>query len=174
MSPAVLDRITVVTENIAKLEVDAIVNAANNTLLGGGGVDGAIHAAAGEELTEACAALGGCESGRAKMTRGYELPARYVIHTVGPVYAEGIHGEPILLKSCYTESLKLAAEARLDSIAFPCISTGAFNYPPREACAVAVEAVAEWLATNDFPRKVTFCCYTSAEARRYRTRLERA
>jgi O-acetyl-ADP-ribose deacetylase (regulator of RNase III) len=173
MRPDVRARMSVVEGNITKLHVDAIVNAANSTLMGGGGVDGAIHAAAGPALTRECATLGGCETGRAKMTAGYYLPARHVIHTVGPVYDDGRHGEPILLASCYTESLRLAADAGLEVVAFPCISTGAFGYPHRAACEIAVSAVAEWLENNEFPREVVFCCYETTDARRYRSRLEK-
>lgn len=166
-------RMSVIEGDITELQVDAIVNAANSTLMGGGGVDGAIHAAAGPALTRECAGLGGCETGRAKMTAGYRLPARHVIHTVGPVYDDGRKGEPILLASCYRESLRLAAEAELEVIAFPCISTGAFNYPHRAACEIAVTAVAQWLENNEFPREVVFCCFETTDARRYRSRLER-
>ena len=173
MSPDVLARMVVVKADITKLKVDAIVNAANNTLLGGGGVDGAIHDAAGEELYDECRTLGGCETGRAKMTRGYALPARHVIHTVGPVYYQGTAGEPELLRSCYLESLRLAAEAKLETVAFPCISTGVFGYPVAAACAIAVETVAEWLAAHELPRVVSFCCFTAKDAALYRERLGR-
>jgi O-acetyl-ADP-ribose deacetylase len=172
MSPNVLARMVVVKGDITKLKVDAIVNAANNTLLGGGGVDGAIHDAAGEELYDECLALGGCETGKAKMTRGYALPAKHVIHTVGPIYHAGTNGEPELLRSCYRESLRLATEARLQTIAFPCISTGVFGYPVGSACLIAVETVAEWLAANELPRVVTFCCFTTKDAVLYRERLK--
>ena len=174
MSPDVLARMVVVKGDITKLKVDAIVNAANNTLLGGGGVDGAIHDAAGEELYDECLTLGGCETGKAKMTRGYALPARHVIHTVGPIYHKGTDGEPELLRSCYRESLGLAADAKLDTVAFPCISTGVFGYPVAAACAIAVETVAEWLAANELPRVVTFCCFTTKDAALYRERLGRS
>lgn len=173
MSPDVLGRMVVVTDNIVRLKVDAVVNAANGTLLGGGGVDGAIHSAAGDELLAECRALGGCETGQAKMTRGFRLPAKYVIHTVGPVYRDGARGEPDLLRSCYRESLRLAADAGLDTVAFPCISTGVFGYPAAGACAVAVAAVAEWLAENERPRVVTFCCFSATDAALYRAELGR-
>lgn len=173
MSPDVLGRMVVVTDNIVRLKVDAIVNAANGTLLGGGGVDGAIHSAAGDELLAECHTLGGCETGHAKMTRGYRLPARHVIHTVGPIYRDGTRGEPDLLRSCYRESLKLAADAKLETVAFPCISTGVFGYPASNACAVAVAAVAEWLAENEWPRVVTFCCFSGKDAALYRSELGR-
>jgi O-acetyl-ADP-ribose deacetylase (regulator of RNase III) len=174
MSPDVLARMVVVTGDITKLKADAIVNAANGSLLGGGGVDGAIHSAAGEQLYAECLTLGGCETGRAKMTGGYRLPARHVIHTVGPIYRTGAEGEPELLRSCYRESLRLAAEAGLQTVAFPCVSTGVFGYPPAAACAVAVEAVGEWLAGNELPRVVTFCCFGERDANLYRERLGRA
>ena len=174
MSPDVLARMVVVKGDITKLKVDAIVNAANNTLLGGGGVDGAIHDAAGEELYDECLTLGGCETGKAKMTRGYALPARHVIHTVGPIYHTGTDGEPELLRSCYRESLRLAADAKLETVAFPCISTGVFGYPVAAACAIAVETVADWLAANELPRVVMFCCFTAKDTALYRERLGRS
>jgi O-acetyl-ADP-ribose deacetylase (regulator of RNase III) len=172
MTPTVLVRMIVVQGDITKLKVDAIVNAANRTLLGGGGVDGAIHRAAGAELYEECRLLNGCETGQAKMTRGYALPAKHVIHTVGPIYENGTSGEPALLASCYRESLRLAAEAKLETIAFPCISTGVYGYPARSACAIAVEAVADWLVATELPRTVTFCCFSTSDAELYRSRLK--
>jgi O-acetyl-ADP-ribose deacetylase (regulator of RNase III) len=173
MSPEVLGRMIVVTGDITKLKVDAIVNAANETLLGGGGVDGAIHSAAGDELYAECLTLGGCATGGAKMTRGYRLPARHVIHTVGPIYRDGTRGEPDLLRSCYRESLRLASDAGLETVAFPCVSTGVFGYPAAPACAVAVDAVAEWLAANPLPKSVTFCCFSMNDAALYRRQLGR-
>lgn len=168
---AVRARMRVVEGDITRLAVDAIVNAANSSLLGGGGVDGAIHRAAGPGLLAECRTLGGCPTGEARITAGYDLPARHVIHTVGPVYRDGRHGEPELLRSCYVESLRLAKQAGLETIAFPAISTGVYGYPKREACAVAVGAVAGWLAAHDLPRTVTFCCYSAADATLYRERL---
>lgn len=164
-------RLRVLEGDITRLDVDAIVNAANSSLLGGGGVDGAIHRAAGPGLLAECRTLGGCPTGEARVTAGYDLPARHVIHTVGPVWHGGGRGEPEKLRSCYLESLRLAAAAGLETVAFPAISTGVYGYPKAEACAVAVGAVAEWLAAHDLPRVVTFCCFGAADAALYRERL---
>lgn len=164
-------RMSVVEGDITRLGVDAIVNAANTTLLGGGGVDGAIHRAAGPELLAECRTLGGCPTGQARRTRGYRLPARHVIHTVGPVYRDGRHDEPELLASCYRSSLELARDAGVRTIAFPCISTGVYGYPHEAACEVAVGAVVRWLAANDLPEHVVFCCFGAADADLYRRRL---
>ncbi len=172
---AVRGRMTVVEGDITRLDVDAIVNAANSSLLGGGGVDGAIHRAAGPGLLAECRTLGGCPTGEARITAGYELPARHVIHTVGPVYREHASSEAgRLLGSCYTESLRLAEEAGLETIAFPGISTGVYGYPKQAACDVAAAAVAGWLADHELPRAVTFCCFSAADAELYRRRLDLA
>jgi O-acetyl-ADP-ribose deacetylase (regulator of RNase III) len=162
---------SVIQGDITRLAVDAIVNAANRSLLGGGGVDGAIHRAAGPELLEACRRLGGCPPGEARITAGYRLPARFVIHAVGPVYHGGRSGEAEVLRSCYRSSLALAAEAGLSSVAFPCISTGAYGYPKAEACDIAISTVAEWLDASVLPRSVVFCCYDGESARLYGARL---
>ena len=157
--------------DITKLAIDAIVNAANETLLGGGGVDGAIHRAAGPKLKEECKTLGGCPTGQAKITRGYHLPARHVIHTVGPVYAGGERGEADLLRACYRNSLDLAKQHELAVIAFSCISTGVYGYPKIEACKLATDTVHGWLMEHDYPRQVIFCCFGEEDARLYEARL---
>lgn len=156
--------LTVIIGDITTLELDAIVNAANSSLLGGGGVDGAIHHAAGPKLLEECRTLGGCAPGGAKITGGYDLPARHVIHTVGPVWGREGGREAELLAACYRNSLALAAERGLDSIAFPAISTGAYGYPPEEAAAVASEAIAAFVSANESPREVRLVFFSPAGA----------
>ncbi len=156
--------------DITRLHVDAIVNAANESLLGGGGVDGAIHRAAGPELLAACRALGGCPTGQARITQGYRLPAKYVIHTVGPVWRGGRHGEDALLQSCYRTSLALAGEYDLRTVAFPSISTGAYRFPLDRAARIAVRTVADVLGRHS-DMTVTFCCFDEASFAVYRTAL---
>ncbi len=153
--------IQIIEADITTLEVDAIVNAANNSLLGGGGVDGAIHSAAGPELLAECETIGGCPTGQARITRGYKLPARYVIHTVGPVWQGGQYNEAELLASCYRECFRLAKENHLTSIAFPAISCGVYGYPADQACAIAMGETTVFLSTTETPLKVIFVCFNS-------------
>ncbi|HTN93703.1 MAG TPA: O-acetyl-ADP-ribose deacetylase [Gallionella sp.] len=159
--------------DITQLNVDAIVNAANSSLLDGSGVNGAIHRAAGPELLAECRTLGGCPAGQARLTRGYRLPAMFVIHTVGPVWHGGTHNEAKLLASCYRESLSIASAQHLASIAFPCISTGIFGYPPEQAVEVAIAAVREFIRASSTLDEVIFCCYSPDDLARYRSRLQR-
>ncbi|MCL1860300.1 MAG: O-acetyl-ADP-ribose deacetylase [Proteobacteria bacterium] len=158
--------------DITTLAVDAIVNAANNTLLGGGGVDGAIHRAAGPELLDYCRTLNGCATGEAKITPGFRLPARHVIHTVGPVWRDGKHGEPALLAASYRHVLELAAQSGLETVAFPCISTGVYGYPPDLAAPCALRAVREALVRLPSIREVIFCCFSEEERTRYESLCE--
>ena len=165
------DSIAIVQGDITTLAVDAIVNAANESLLGGGGVDGAIHRAAGRELLAECRKLGGCPTGQAKLTRGYKLPARYVIHTVGPVWRGGAAGEPDLLASCYRTSLELAADKCLAGVAFPSISTGSYGYPIALACRIALRTTRAFLEQHALPRQVTFVCFSGHDLDEYRLAL---
>lgn len=166
-------RIEVIVGDITQLEVDAIVNAANSTLAGGGGVDGTIHRRAGPELQQECWRIGGCDRGDAKITGGYNLPAKYVIHTVGPVYARGSNDKSELLASCYRRSLDVAAEHDCLTVAFPCISTGVNGYPKQEACEIAVSTVDQWLSEHLVPEQVIFCCFSESDGELYRKRLAR-
>jgi len=164
-------RMTVVEGDITELEVDAIVNAANESLLGGGGVDGAIHRAAGPELLEECRTLNGCPTGEAKISKGYDLPAKHVIHTVGPVWNGGMQGEGALLASCYARSLEIAVQFNLRRIAFPGISTGVFRFPPELAARIATATVDAFLSGNQTLAEVIFCCFNAEAAAYYEALL---
>jgi len=165
-------RIALLQGDITKLAVDAIVNAANSSLLGGGGVDGAIHRAAGPDLVHECRLLGGCKTGQAKITKGYRLPAAHIIHTVGPVWRGGVNGEPDRLADCYRNSLALAARHSLKSLAFPAISCGIYGYPAAEAVEIAVREVGIFLAEEPDFEKIIFVCFETKLFEAYRLRLE--
>ncbi len=167
------ERIAIVEGDITNLEVDAIVNAANESLLGGGGVDGAIHRAAGPELVDECRGLGGCPTGEARITRGYRLPARHVIHTVGPVWQGGGRGEDGLLAGCYRSSLELAAARGLKTIAFPAISTGVYRFPAERSARIAVDTAAGFLAGDAVLEKVIFCCFGRASVEAHEAALKK-
>lgn len=168
------DRLRAIEADITRLEVDAIVNAANNSLLGGGGVDGAIHRAAGPELLRECRALGGCATGDAKITSGYRLPAKHVIHTVGPVWNGGAGGEPQLLASCYRRSLEVAAANDIRTVAFPAISCGVYGYPMELAAEIAVSECRRFVRELDAIEQITFALFGTAALALYRTELARA
>ena len=166
------DRMELVEGDITGLDVDAIVNAANSTLLGGGGVDGAIHCAAGPGLLAECRLLGGCPAGEARLTGGHCLKARHVIHTVGPIWRGGRNGEAEILASCYRRSLELAEAAGLESVAFPGISTGVYGYPSAQACRIAVETASQYLKAHEAIRRVIFVTFSPQASAEYRSLLE--
>jgi O-acetyl-ADP-ribose deacetylase (regulator of RNase III) len=169
-----IERIEIVEGDITRLAVDAIVNAANPSLLGGGGVDGAIHRASGPELLAECRTLGGCPTGEAKITKGHRLAARHVIHTVGPVWRGGGANEEALLASCYRRCLEVASDHRLETIAFPAISTGIFGFPAGRAAEIAVDTIVETLAGRDRPERIILCCFGADSAAKHRTALAKA
>ncbi|CAN7720725.1 O-acetyl-ADP-ribose deacetylase [Variovorax sp. LjRoot130] len=164
-------RLRAIKADITKLQVDVIVNAANSKLLGGGGVDGAIHSAAGPELLEACRALGGCAAGNAKVTKGFLLPAKHVVHAVGPVWQGGKQNEPELLASCYRRALELATLVDAKTIAFPCISTGVYGYPVNQAARIAVAQVRAYVSENGELGEVVFCCFSDKDLAVYKALL---
>lgn len=166
------NRIQVVEGDITKIDADAIVNAANTSLLGGGGVDGAIHRAAGPELLAECRTLNGCRTGQAKMTKGYRLPAKFVIHTPGPIWQGGGHGEQELLASCYRNCLTLAEQAGCRHVAFPSISTGVYRFPLEQAAQIAIHEIRNFLQTHALPEVVTMVCFTHDVTQAYRAALQ--
>ncbi len=168
------DRVQFIVGDITSLEVDAVVSAANESLIGGGGVDGAVHAAAGPGLFEECRSIGLCPEGEARLTGGYLLPAKHIIHTVGPVYEDGSFGEANVLRSAYESSLCLAEENAIRSIAFPCIATGTYGFPNAVACEIAVDTVTKWLECHEYPELIVFCCFEEPDISLYRERLSNA
>lgn len=167
-------RLRAILADITTLEVDVIVNAADPALLGGGGVDGAIHRAAGPGLLEECRLLGGCATGQAKLTGGHRLPAKHIIHTVGPIWKNGTRHEPELLRACYLNSLRLAAEIQARSIAFPCVSAGVYSYPVELAASIAVATAQEFRAQHDAPDEIIFCCFSTEAMNIYERLLHAA
>ncbi len=167
MTTSLKDRMEIIKGDITKLNIDVIVNAANSSLLGGGGVDGAIHRAAGPELLNYCRNLNGCPTGEAKITPGFNLPAKFVIHTVGPVWRGGNYNEDGLLANCYKNSLNLAVQNKLKTIAFPAISTGVYGYPVEEATGIAIKTVKEFLSSDNTIEKVIFVCFSSFDSETY-------
>lgn len=165
-------KLAAIKDDITTLQVDAIVNAANSSLLGGGGVDGAIHRSAGKDLVDECRSLGGCKTGQAKLTKGYNLPAKYIIHTVGPVWQGGNYNEAEQLASCYRDSLQLAVDNQLTTVAFPCISTGIYNFPKAQAAEIAMKTVKEFLTANESIKCVIFCCFCEEDYLLYQKLLD--